>query len=154
MQQKTAIFENFRDKDGQPIIVTTGEMEAKLVVLFWNRQYWEKEEISANIISQSENAYFFYSLKIRKTYSSKAEMEGDVSSPIGNDGRKIQFGEIVSVSNESNESENAIYRYEFDSREYWKLQIRLEKLDSRTLDGGRADTQFGGSLIIDCGKAN
>lgn len=153
-QQKTAIFENFRDKDGQPIIVTTGEMEAKLVVLFWNRQYWEKEEISANIISESENAYFFYSFRIRKTYSSKAEMEGDVFSPIGNDGRKIQFGEIVSVSNESNESENAIYSYEFDSREYWKLQIRLEKLDSRTLDGGRADTKFGGSLIIDCGKAN
>ena len=155
-QQRTATYENFRDKYGEPISVTTGEMEAKLVILTWNRQYWEKQEISANIISQADEAFFFYALTIRKTYSSKAVMQADVISPIGNNGKTIKQGEVVSVHNESNESEDAVYSYEFDSNNepYWQLQVRLDKLDSRTLDGGRADTKYGGALIIDCGKAN
>lgn len=155
-QQRTVTYENFRDKYGEPISVTTGEMEAKLVILTWNRQYWEKQEISANIISQADEAFFFYALTIRKTYSSKAAMEADVISPIGNNGKTIKQGEVVSVHNESNETEDAVYSYEFDSNNepYWQLQVRLDKLDSRTLDGGRADTKYGGALIIDCGKAN
>ena len=155
-QQKTVVFENFPDVNGEPITVVTGEMEAKLVILTWNRQYWEKQEISANIVSQSDKAYFYYSLSIRKTYNSKAEMESDKSEPIGNDGRTIKRGELVSVYNESNEDENALYSYEYidEDSPYWKLQLRLGSLNSRTLDGGRADSKYGGSLNIDCGKAN
>lgn len=155
-QQKSVTFSNFRDINGNAITVTTGEMEAKLVILTWNRQYWSKQEISANIISQSDTAYFFYGLTIRKTYDSLAAMNADKNSPIGNNGKTIKQGEIVSVHNPNNESEDAIYSYEFDSLKnpYWKLQMRLDKLDSRTLDGGRADTKYGGALNIDCGKAN
>ena len=154
-QQRSSTFENFRDVNGQPITVTTGEMEAKLVILTWNRQYWTAEEISANIISQADNAFFYYALTIRKTYSSKSNMEADKTSPIGNDGKSIKRGETVSVHNEDNTTENAIYSYELDSsgNPYWQLQVRLEALDSRTLDGGRADTKYGGTLNIDCGRA-
>lgn len=155
-QETVAIFKNFSDFEGNPITVTTGEMEAKLVILTWNRQYWEKQEISANIVNQSEKAYFYYALTIRKTYSSKAEMEGDRFSPIDDYGKRIKQGEVVSIHNESDESEDAIYSYEpnFDNNTFWKLQCRLDKIDSRTFDGGRADSKYGGSLIIDCGKAN
>lgn len=154
-QQRSSTFENFRDVNGQPITVTTGEMEAKLVILTWNKQYWTAEEISANIISQADNAFFYYALTIRKTYSSKSNMEADKISPIGNDGKSIKRGETVSVHNENNTTENAIYSYELDSsgNPYWQLQVRLEALDSRTLDGGRADTKYGGTLNIDCGRA-
>lgn len=155
-QQRTAVFQNFRDASGNPITVTTGEMEAKLVILTWNRQYWTKQEISANIVSQADKAYFYYALTIRKTYASKAAMNADVESPMGNNGKSIKVGEVVSVHNESNPTEDAIYSYELnsDGTPYWKLQCRLDKLDSRTLDGGRADSKYGGSLNIDCGKAN
>lgn len=155
-QQRSVTFQNFCDANGNAITITTGEMEAKLVVLTWNRQYWTAQEIVANIISQADAAYFFYALTIRKTYASKAAMEADKGSPIGNDGKTIKRGEIVSIHNESNETEDAVYSYEFndDGSPYWKLQMRLDKLDSRTLDGGRADTKYGGALNIDCGKAN
>ena len=139
-QQRSSTFENFRDVNGQPITVITGEMEAKLVILTWNRQYWTAEEISANIISQADKAFFYYALTIRKTYSSKSSMEADKTSPIGNDGKSIKRGETVSVHNEDNATENAIYSYEFDGsgNPYWQLQVRLEALNSRILDCGRA----------------
>lgn len=155
-QQRNITYQHFIDQNGEPISVSTGEMEAKLVILTWNREYWEKQEISANIISQANEAFFFYTLTIRKTYESYADMRADVTSPIGNNGKSIKQGEIVSIHNESNERENSVYSYEFDSNNnpYWQLQTRLDKLDSRTLDGGRADTQYGGAITIDCGKAN
>lgn len=155
-QQRTATFRNFRDVNGKAITVSTGEMEAKLVILTWNKQYWTKKEISANIVSQADKAYFYYALTIRKTYASKAAMEADKASPLGNNGKSIKQGEVVSVHNESNSAEDAVYSYELDSNgnPYWKLQCRLDKLDSRTLDGGRADSVYGGALNIDCGNAN
>jgi hypothetical protein len=75
---------------------------------------------------------------------------------MSNDGKSIKVGEIVSVHNELNPSEDAIYSYELISGNmpYWKIQMRLSALDSRTLDGGRADTVYGGTLSIDCGTAN
>lgn len=154
-QQRSSTFKNFRDVNGQPITVTTGEMEAKLVILTWNRQYWTAEEISANIISQADKAFFYYALTIRKTYSSKSSMEADKISPIGNDGKSIKRGETVSVRNEDDATENAIYSYEFDGlgNPYWQLQIKLGELNSRILDCGRADTKYGGTLNINCGKA-
>lgn len=155
-QQRTVVFENFSGEDGNPITISTGEMEAKLVILTWNKQYWEKQEIAANIVSQADKAYFYYALTIRKTYASKINMEADKASPLGNNGKSIKQGEVVSVHNESNSTEDAVYSYELDSsgNPYWKLQCRLDKLDSRTLDGGRADSVYGGALNIDCGRAN
>ena len=155
-QERTTTFFNFRDENGDPIVVTTGEMEAKLVILLWNKQYWEKQEISANIISQAEEANFFYHLSIRKTYVSQAAMLADVNKPIGSNGKSIKHGEIVSIQNSSNENENALYSYEINEKNepYWQFQMRLTTLDSRTLDGGRADTRYGGVLSIDCGEAN
>lgn len=150
-QQRSATFQNFRDVNGQPITVTTGEMEAKLVILTWNRQYWTKEEISANIISQADTAYFYYSLAIRKTYDSVAAMNADVNAPIGNDGKYIKVGEVVSVHNDDNPDEDAIYSWEAGPT--WKLQMKLSALDSRVIDGGRADSKYGGARSVNCGDA-
>ena len=130
-QDKIEVFKNFPDSDGNPIQVTTSETEGKLVILTWNRQYWEKQELSTNIISQSDNAYFYYSLTIRKTYDSKAEMELDKLTPIGNNGKSIKVGEVVSVNNDPDEKNNGIYSYEIDDNgnPYWKFQCRFGVLD-------------------------
>lgn len=155
-QQRTVEFKNFIDKDGKPISVTTGEMEGKLVILLWNRKYWDKQEISTNITSKSDNANFFYNIKIRKTYSNKDEMDNDSFNPLGNDNQRIKVGELVSVKNETDNSENAIYSYEYDienNLNYWKFQMNMNVISDRIIDGGRADTMYGGALIIDGGTA-
>lgn len=118
-QEHTVVFKNFRDENGEPLTVTTGEMEAKLVILIWNKQHWSKQEISANIISQSENANFYYRYNIRKTYASYTEMEADNTNPIGIDGKYIKQGEIVSVVNNSDTSKNGFYSY---TNTGWKFQ--------------------------------
>lgn len=143
-QERTIVFQNFRDVNGDPLTVTTEEMEAKLVILIWNRQYWSKQEISANIVSQAENAYYFYNLTIRKQYASVAEMNADKISPIGNDGRVIKRGEIVSVRNPSNSDEDAVYSYELDAEgnPSWVLQMKLSALATRTIDGGSASVKL------------
>lgn len=152
--QRIAIYENFRDVNGDPITVSTDD-GGKIVILTWNKQYWSKQEISTNVISQSDEANFSYYLTIRKTYDSIASMNDDKYFPVGNNGKEIKRGEIVSVSNPDVESENAIYSYELNGdTPYWKFQTRLHSLESRTLDGGRADTNYGGATVIDCGGAN
>lgn len=135
-QDRTVVFNNFPDVNGNPIEVITGEMEAKLVILTWNRQYWSKIEIGTNIVSQSEKAYFYYNFIIRKTYESIAEMEADKLSPLGNDGKKIKIGEVVSVHNENDSSEDAIFSYDNNGEPYWRLQCYLSNIDSRHIDGG------------------
>lgn len=144
-------FVNFKDINGQPITVTTDMEQSYIVILLWNMQYWSAEKILANVLSESENAYFFYNLTIRKTYSSVAAMNADVTHPIGNNGVEIKVGEIVSVHNEDNPEEDAIYSYESGPR--WQLQMKLSALDSRVFDGGRADTKYGGARNINCGNA-
>lgn len=114
-QQKNVTFTNFVDVNGNAITVSTGEDEAKLVVLTWNRQYWTKQEIVANIISQADKANFYYSYNVKKTYSSISEMNADKSSPIGVDGKYIKIGDIVTVVN------NGIYSYEGATND-WKFQ--------------------------------
>lgn len=143
-QERTVVFQNFHDVNGDPLTVTTEEMEAKLVILIWNRQYWSKQEISANIVSQAENAYYFYNLTIRKQYASVAEMNADKISPMGNDGRVIKRGEIVSVRNPSNSDEDAVYSYELDAEgnPSWVLQMKLSALATRTIDGGSASVKL------------
>ena len=150
-QDRTATFQNFRDMNGDPISITNGEMEACLVIFVWNAQYWSAETVPTNIISSADQAYFFYNLTIRKTYDSVSSMNADVNYPIGNDGIYIKVGEIVSVHNESNSTEDAIYSWEEGPK--WQLQMKLSALDSRVFDGGRADSVYGGSRNIDCGTA-
>ncbi len=86
-QDRTTVFQNFYDMNGEPISITNGEMEACLVIMVWNGQYWSAETVPTNIISSAEQAYFFYNLTIRKTYDSVSSMNADVNSPIGNDGK-------------------------------------------------------------------
>lgn len=150
-QDRTTIFQNFRDMNGDPISITNGEMEACLVIFVWNAQYWSAETVPTNIISSADQAYFFYNLTIRKTYDSVSDMNADVSAPVGNDGKYIKVGEIVSVHNEDDPTEDAIYSWEEGPR--WQLQMKLSALDSRVFDGGRADSKYGGARNIDCGTA-
>lgn len=150
-QDRTTTFQNFRDMNGDPISVTNGEMEACLVIFVWNGQYWSAETVPTNIISSADQAYFFYNLTIRKTYDSVSAMNADVSAPVGNDGKYIKVGEIVSVHNEDDPTEDAIYSWEEGPR--WQLQMKLSALDSRVFDGGRADSKYGGARNIDCGTA-
>lgn len=150
-QDRTTIFQNFRDMNGDPISITNGEMEACLVIFVWNAQYWSAETVPTNIISSADQAYFFYNLTIRKTYDSVSAMNADVSAPVGNDGKYIKVGEIVSVHNEYDPTEDAIYSWEEGPR--WQLQMKLSALDSRVFDGGRADSKYGGARNIDCGTA-
>lgn len=150
-QDRTVTFQNFRNYLGQPIQITTGQMEAYLVILVWNGQYWSAESVPTSIISEADQAYFYYNLTIRKTYASVAAMNADVNNPIGNDGKYLKYGEIVSVHNESNPDEDAIYSWESGPR--WQLQMKLSALDSRVFDGGRADSKYGGARNINCGNA-
>lgn len=150
-QDRTTIFQNFRDMNGDPISITNGEMEACLVIFVWNAQYWSAETVPTNIISSADQSYFFYNLTIRKTYDSVSDMNADVSAPVGNDGKYIKVGEIVSVHNEDDPTEDAIYSWEEGPR--WQLQMKLSALDSRVFDGGRADSKYGGARNIDCGTA-
>lgn len=150
-QDRTTVFQNFRDMNGDPISITNGEMEACLVIFVWNGQYWSAETVPTNIISSADQAYFFYNLTIRKTYNSVSDMNADVSAPVGNDGKYIKVGEIVSVHNEDDPTEDAIYSWEEGPR--WQLQMKLSALDSRVFDGGRADSKYGGARNIDCGTA-
>lgn len=150
-QDRTVTFQNFRNYLGQPIQITNGQMEACLVMLIWDTQYWSAETVPTSIISQADQAYYYYNLTIRKTYSSIAAMNADVNNPIGNDGKYLKYGEIVSVHNENNPDEDAIYSWESGPR--WQLQMKLSALDSRVFDGGRADSKYGGARNVNCGNA-
>lgn len=116
-QEGTTTFQNFYDIDGNPISITNGEMEACLVIFVWNGQYWSVESVPTNIINYSGNLY--YIVTIRKTYGSISEMNEDSNYPIGDDGRYIKVGELVSVVNSSNSEENSIYIRTSDG---WKFQ--------------------------------
>ena len=110
-QDRTIVFHNFHDYNGNPITITNGPMEGCLVVMIWNGSCWSYEKISTNIVSAAEQANFYYTFNIRKTYSSIAEMNADSDHPIGDDGRYIQRGELVSVENPLDSQENGIYSY-------------------------------------------
>ena len=120
-QNRTVTFQNFIGENGQPLSITTGDMEAYLVILLWNAQYWTMQAIPTNIISSSNVAYFYYNYNIRKTYASVAAMNADSVNPIGINGKPIKLGDIVSVVNNGNSSENGFYSYE-GVKNGWKLQ--------------------------------
>ena len=110
-QERTVTFQNFRDYQGKPISITTGEMQAYFVILLWNKQYWSVQALPTAIVSHAENANFYYRYNVRKTYATYAEMEADKANPVGIDGRYIKAGEIVSVVNNSDTSRNGFYSY-------------------------------------------
>lgn len=145
----------FIDSNGVPLVVTTTD-KAKFVIFIWNTEYWSKVELETTIElnSYADKAYFYYNLVIQKTYSSVAKMEADSANPIGDDGKEIQFGELVSVVNMKDETEDAIYSRIENG---WRFQTKSYTLSSRSarvLDGGRADTNYGGCRMIDCGDAS
>ena len=149
-QDRTVEYLYFIDQDGVPISITTGEMQAKFVIMLWNTEYWSYVELDTNIISHADTAYFFYNLLIRKTYNSVAAMNADKTAPVGDNGKLIKVGETVTVANQSNEAENAVYSYTGNG---WRWQCSLASLSSRVFDGGRADTVYGGARNINCGGA-
>lgn len=108
-QNRTVTFQNFIGQDGQPLSITTSDMEAYLVILLWNAQYWTMQAIPTNIVSSAENANFYYNYNIRKTYASVAAMNADAANPIGIDGKPIKLGDMVSVVNSNNSGENGFY---------------------------------------------
>lgn len=110
-QDRTVTFQNFRNYLGQPIQITNGQMEACLVILIWDTQYWSAETVPTSIISAAENANFYYNYNVKKTYASVAAMNADENNPIGTDGKYIQIGDIVSVVNSTTPSENGVYSY-------------------------------------------
>ena len=120
-QDRTVTFQNFRNYLGQPIQITNGQMEACLVILIWDTQYWSATQVPTNIISAAEQANFYYSYNIRKTYPSVAAMNADKDNPIGTDGKYIKVGDIVTVVNSTTPSENGIYSYE-GTTDGWKFQ--------------------------------
>lgn len=131
-QDKNAIFTNFRNENGNPITVITGINEAKFVILIWNRNFWSSVEISGNIIAKAENANFYYQFTIRKNYNSVAEMNADAAHPIGLDGRPLNIGEVVTVNNPRDSSENGIYSWNNGT---WTKQAVMNK----SVDGGNAE---------------
>lgn len=118
-QDRTVTFQNFRNYLGQPIQITNGQMEACLVILIWDTQYWSATQVPTNIISAAEQANFYYSYNIRKTYPSVAAMNADKDNPIGTDGKYIKVGDIVTVVNSTTPSENGIYSRTEDG---WQFQ--------------------------------
>ena len=120
-QNRTVTFRNFYDYAGKPISITSGDMEGFLAIFIWNGQNWSATSVPTNIISQAENATFYYRYNIRKTYSSLADMNADTSNPIGTDGTKIKIGDLVSIVNPTNGDENGIYSYE-GTDGGWKFQ--------------------------------
>ena len=134
-QNQTVVFKNFIDENGNPISVTTGDMEGVFIILLWNTQYWSAQTFSTNIISQAESSTFYYNYNIKKTYSSVSAMNADKENPIGTDGKYIKVGDIVTVVNSTTPSENGFYSYE-GPENGWLLQrvlvLRLFKQQERT----------------------
>lgn len=120
-QDRTVTFSNFIDDEGNPISITTGEMEGVFVILLWNMEHWVAYTFNTNIISSAESANFYYGYNIRKTYASVAAMNADSVNPIGTDGRLIKIGELVTVVNSTTPSENGYYSYE-GSENGWSFQ--------------------------------
>ena len=120
-QDRTVTFSNFIDDEGNPISITTGEMEGVFVILLWNMEHWVAYTFNTNIISSAESANFYYGYNIRKTYASVAAMNADSVNPIGTDGRLIKIGELATVVNSTTPAENGYYSYE-GSENGWLLQ--------------------------------
>lgn len=118
-QGRTTVFRKFIDSEGKPITITTGEMHGVLVVFMWNTSNWHHVSFNTNIISHAENANFYYNYNVRKTYSSFNELTIDSFSPIGDDGRAVKLGDLVTVVDLNDGSGNGFYSR---TESGWKLQ--------------------------------
>lgn len=152
-QDRTVTFQNFRNYLGQPIQITNGQMEACLVILIWDTQYWSATQVPTNIISAAEQANFYYSYNIRKTYPSVAAMNADKDNPIGTDGKYINVGDIVSVVNTTNPDENAFYSripngWQFISGYSFQLKSELGNSNSDGVTQNRITQEFLRQLTI------
>lgn len=108
----TNVYTNFYDVNGNSISVTSNDNQGLLVILIWNMQFWSYEVVPAGQAT-------YYAYNIRKTYDSIATMNADLSSPVATDGTPITIGEIVSVVNPNNQSEDGLYTYEGTQ---WRFQ--------------------------------
>ena len=50
-QDRTVTFQNFRDYQGEPLSITTGEMQSYFVILLWNKKYWSMQALPTAIVS-------------------------------------------------------------------------------------------------------
>jgi len=111
----TSVYSNFYDAYGNAITINNPNASGLLVIFIWNMEFWSYETVPAG-----QNTY--YSYNIRKTYDSIANMNADVNSPVSTDNQPISVGELVSVVNPNDSSENGIYTYEGTS---WRFQTSL-----------------------------
>lgn len=146
-QDRTVTFQNFRNYLGQPIQITNGQMEACLVILIWDTQYWSAETVPTSIISAAENANFYYNYNVKKTYASVAAMDADKNNPIGTDGKYIQIGDIVSVVNPTTPSENGIYSYTGSGWTY-QSSYNFQLVQDIGTDGNSAMSQNISTLLL------
>lgn len=134
-QDRTVVFNNFIDNTGNPISITTGEMEGVFVILLWNTEHWVAYTFPTNIISSAELANFYYSYNIRKTYESVTAMNADSTNPVGTDGRLIKIGDLVTVVNTTTPSENGFYSRTVNG---WQLQsgfnFQVENVRSQSVN--------------------
>lgn len=88
--QSVIVYKNFINKYGEPISVIT-ENESKFVILFWNKQYWEKQEISISVSNQSFVNVGL--IKDEQHYDSSGWVDGKGMNSLGESGfyRGIYF---------------------------------------------------------------
>lgn len=103
---QSVTFNNFVGEDGEPITYTADRKQSYLLLLLWNKSYWEVTAIPTTVALTAEKVAFMTT--IRKTYSTYADMVAD-TDPIGYDGEKIEPAQLVSVVNTSDTSKNGIY---------------------------------------------
>jgi hypothetical protein len=117
-------YENFHGQDGNPITYSADQNSGALLLLLWNKQYWELVDFPTTIQVTAE--IINYAAAIRKTYVSKEAMEAD-TNPFGDDGKAIVPGQLVTVVNSTDTTYNGIYArtqngtWKFQSGFNWSL---------------------------------
>ena len=142
-QNQTVTFQNFIDNTGNPITITTGDMQGLFVIFLWNTEHWAAYTFDTTIISNSENATFYYNYNIRKTYSSVAAMNADNVNPVGTDGRLIKIGDLVTVVDTVSPASNGYYSRIIDG---WQLQssfnFQVEQVRSQNINTAPSSKLF------------
>ena len=63
-------------------------------------------------------------------------MNADAANPIGLDGKPLRIGEVVTVNNSANSSENGVYSWNNGT---WTKQAVMNFLMNKSVDGGNAE---------------
>jgi hypothetical protein len=108
LSDSSNVYINFKDLNGIPITVSTGDDESYLLAFIWNKSYWTVLKLSTSVIAKGDNQQIYYQLKSRKFYASYSDMISDTSL-IGFNGKVISVGEFVTVYNSSDTSKNGVY---------------------------------------------